>query len=214
MNYRDLGCSLSQNDVDSMKGWLSDNIIQFFGELLEYNCKNENSNINIQFIHPVASNYLREDSKAILDFLTLTENVWILCPIHDSNEYYPFGSHWSLLVISQNLKMSLYLDSLLPPDVSTSVQLQYAKQNNDIICSYFNWENEFRIIPCIQQKDSASCGVYVIFNMLSVCDYLFKNDLSWIDCGVYNTLVNERPENLREMLQVEVDKYLRDRGRK
>ncbi|VDO12540.1 unnamed protein product [Rodentolepis nana] len=117
VSYRDLSCALSQNDVDSVNGWLSDNIIQFFGELLEKNFKMTNSTSNIHFLHPIASNYLRIDSKAVLDYFTFAENDWILCPIHDSNDYHPQGSHWSLLVISVDLKISFYLDSRLPTQI-------------------------------------------------------------------------------------------------
>nr|CDS31665.1 sentrin specific protease 8 [Hymenolepis microstoma] len=211
VGYRDLSCSLSQYDVDSVSGWLSDNIIQFFGELLENNFQTANSRLNINFIHPIASNFLRQNPKAVLDYLKFTENDWILCPVHDANEYHKQGSHWSLLVISVNLKMSLYLDSMLPNRECNSTQLQCAKQNNEIICSYFNWDNEFRIIPCVQQNDYSSCGVYVIFNMLCICNFLSKDDLSWIDHGIYDTWVLEPPKILRSILQVEVDKYLRDR---
>ncbi|KAM7538288.1 hypothetical protein Aperf_G00000062387 [Anoplocephala perfoliata] len=214
MHHRDLNCYLTEDDIKSLKCRLSDNIVQFFGELLENNCKSKDSSVNVKFIHPVASNALREFPQAVLDYHLFTDDDWVLCPIHNSDALDRTGNHWSLLVIAPKLNLSLYVDSLLPNKVNLinrTKEVSIAMQNNDIICSHFKWHTEFRIIPSVQQADVSSCGIYVIFNMMLICDYLLKNDLSWVDSGLYNWIGEKTPEDLRGLLNVEIQKYLKDR---
>lgn len=214
LHHRDLDCYFTDSDVDSLKYWLSDNVIQFFGELLENNCKSIDSNVNVKFIHPVASNALREFPQSVLDYLNFADDDWVFCPIHNSIASHRAGNHWSLLVIAPKLKLSLYMDSMLPRYVNVdnpTNEVSIAMLNNRIICSHFKWETEFRIIPCVQQNDISSCGVYVIFNMMLICNYLLKNDLSWINYGICDWIGDKTPEDLRCLLQAEVHNYLEDR---
>lgn len=207
VNYFELDCNLEEDDIKSANGWLSDNVVQFFGELIEKNHNKIVRESKLLFIQPPASNFLRENPSSVLNLIEISEYEYIFCPINDSNVYNRSGSHWSLLVISLTSRMSLYLDSMLKPHDFQNLQVRCAKENNKAICDHFKLNNEFRVIPSVQQTDGSSCGVYTIFNMMTIGNFLLDKDRTWMDFGVNSKMLNNPPEYLRYLLKLELRKY-------
>ncbi|VDK41174.1 unnamed protein product [Taenia asiatica] len=167
-----------------LEGWLTDNVIQFFGEIIEKNFALKSLDVRISILHPVATVFIRSDPQSVLEHSHLAEKHWIFCPIFNSPKYENQGDHWSLLVISQT---------------------------SDIICGFCKWTTNFRIIPCLQQSNAHDCGVYVILYMCWICHFLIEGDLQWIDSGLIARQIRHDAVKLRSYLRDEINLYLRTR---
>nr|CDS17915.1 sentrin specific protease 8 [Echinococcus granulosus] len=214
-SYQDLNCWLNVYDIASLEGWLTDNVIQFFGEIIEKNFALKISDIHISILHPVATVFIRSNPQSVLEHLHLAEKHWIFCPIYNSPKYENQGNHWSLLVISRDLNLSLYLDSLLPSKANIqnpTFEVKIAQETSDIICGFCKWATDFRIIPCLQQSNAHDCGIYVILYMCWICHFLIEDDLKWIDSGLTARQMRHDAFRLRSYLRDEINLYLRSRA--
>uniref|UniRef100_A0A0R3U801 ULP_PROTEASE domain-containing protein n=1 Tax=Mesocestoides corti TaxID=53468 RepID=A0A0R3U801_MESCO len=192
--------------LPTLDGWVTDNIIQFAGEVIETNYGLRSPSRKILVLHPVASMFVRKNADDILPHLNCDEKEWIFCPLNNASENEPKGSHWYLLIVSRELGMSFYLDSLLPLHHNlrnSSGEIRRAEETNNAIY--------LRILPCIKQTNSIDCGIYVILYIYLICDLLLKGDLSWVNVGLVGENLTSVALSLRKRLKGEVDAYLKNR---
>ncbi|VDM06137.1 unnamed protein product [Schistocephalus solidus] len=170
---------------------IDDNVIQFACEVIENNVGAVQSGILI--MHPSAVHLSRSFPEAVFEPLNLREKEWIFCPVNDSMPLRGGGTHWALLVISKKFERSFFLDSLTPTNFNvrrqTSTSLEAASQNN-----------------------SSDCGVYTILYTAVICQFILRDDFTWIDSGLTSQSIDNMARNAREFIHTQLNCYFANRN--
>lgn len=164
-------CLLRESDIKILKsnGWLNDAIIGFYFVFLEK--VRFQSNNELLFIGPEVTQCLKESPSSelpvFLDPLEAKDRRYIFMAVNDSGKS-AGGSHWSLLVFSQNENKFYHLDSSAQTNYYSALKLahnigQYISPLGDI---------DFVELMSLQQNNSYDCGIYLICNLENIAEHV------------------------------------------
>ncbi|KAG8326736.1 SUMO1 sentrin specific peptidase 8 [Homalodisca vitripennis] len=164
-------CVIRESDLKILKsnGWLNDAIIGFYFVYLEK--ERFNSNSELLFIGPEVTQCLKEsptsDLPVFLDPLDAKNKDYIFMAVNDSGKS-AGGSHWSLLVYSQQENKFYHIDSSSQTNFQPAVKLAHN------IGRYFrpSLELDFVELSSLQQDNSYDCGIYLICNLENIAEHI------------------------------------------
>lgn len=144
LNFHDV--VLRQSDLELLRGtsWITDTIISFYFEYLEYIVYEKNKSLS--FVSPEVTQCIKMLSKnevgMFLDPLEIKKKKYIFFPVNDHQlSECTGGFHWSLLVLSQPEKTFYHFDSLHGSNYESAKELKsklahYCKGNDEQGLSY------------------------------------------------------------------------------
>eukprot|EP00742_Colponemidia_sp_Colp-10_P008775 GILJ01009526.1.p1 GENE.GILJ01009526.1~~GILJ01009526.1.p1 ORF type:complete len:279 (+),score=35.27 GILJ01009526.1:94-930(+) len=159
--------TLSEEDVASVDGWLTDQILSFYFKYLKRERCPHPYRQNIKFIDPaisflvLSSSSLRE-IRTVLMPLKLESRDLIFFPVNNNVDMQgEGGSHWSLIVFIKATRTFHSFDSLQGSNREPS-RVLYEKLSAFLTSIDVPGPFEFVIEATPQQINSSDCGVYVI----------------------------------------------------
>ena len=158
--FESKGVDIKERDVETLKEekWLNDKVISFaLKEMQQKHCKDN----KIKFVDPVLTQLIKlsPDEKVIrgaIDDTGLRKADWVFFPVNDNNSDKEGGSHWSLLLYSQNDNTYYHFDPICGKnDGSVTMMIKKLLDSGKKF-------PEVKYVVCPRQRNGYDCGPYTL----------------------------------------------------
>ena len=159
--FESKGVNLKERDVETIKEgkWLNDKVLSFAFE--EMQRKHSSKDEKIIFVNPVITQLIKvstdeKDIKGAIDDIGLRKADWLFFPVNDNHTDKEGGTHWSLLLYSQNENTFYHFDPICGMnDESVTMLIKKLIDSGKKI-------PEVKYVICPRQRNSYDCGPYTL----------------------------------------------------
>uniref|UniRef100_H2YV88 Ubiquitin-like protease family profile domain-containing protein n=1 Tax=Ciona savignyi TaxID=51511 RepID=H2YV88_CIOSA len=194
LSYHDSLLRKSDLSLLEAGNWLNDKLIGFMFEYYQNEIFAENAE-KVSFLDPDFVQLIKllpdTDIEGLISPLNLGTKRLIFLPINNNPDPEAGGSHWSLLVLDQDLNIFEHYDSY--GDTNYLVAVEVASKFSSIL------KSQVKKVPTPQQCNGSDCGVYVIKIALLIGQSKLRSSPWKPDQLTYDIISRER-ENMKELI--------------